>query len=322
MLQPESVPVPVATSTQGTHRFDGAPEQRRPEGHMPGRPVATGVKRHAPAAEHVSVVHGTPSLHCEAVVQATHLAVAPEPTQFGRAAEQPVSVPAPESMQIATVKFRIGVATLVVPDTVCVAVMACGPKLKATVGVHMNVPAEHVAVQTMLAPSWTVTRAPVVHVPVIGGVVLEVTEPSVGVVIDGALAMHMLEGPPEQTRPAAQSPGEPAVTEVFEHVFTAEQASVVHGLLSLQSAAAVQATHIAVAPEPRQNRVAPPQPRSVPVGDESTQGTHSGAAATPLQIPPVHATPAASGVTLQRPLDPQASDVHALPSLQSAATVQ
>ena len=178
-----------------------------------------------------------------------------------------------------TVKFRTGVAGLMTPLTIWVAVIICGPGVNALVGVQEYVPAAaQEAVQTILASCRRVTMPPAVQVPVMAGVVLAVTELSAGVVIVGAFAVHMLVGAPEHTRPAAHMPGAPIATAAFAHTFEAVQASVVHGLLSLQSVALVHATQRFEPPEPAMQKGAPDaQPRSVPLAVESRQGSHTGA---------------------------------------------
>lgn len=121
------------------------------------------------------------------------------------------------------------------------------------------------------------TTPPAAHVPVIAGVALEVTDPSVGVAMEGAGSMHMLVGAPEQRKPIVQVPGEPAATGVNTHAPAAEQVSVVQAFPSLQLASLVHATQTFEPSEPgTQKGVAAAQPRSVPSVEVSRQGSQTG----------------------------------------------
>lgn len=181
---PASVPS-RSVSAQVTQALLGPPEQTSPSVQVPGRPASTGVVTQAPAAEQPSTVHAPPSSHCEAPVHWTQRAAAPVPTQYGVASAQPMSTPSADvSMQLATVNVTSGVAALVVPESVCVAVIVCEPGVNGVVGVHEKAPSAHVATHTVASPSRTVTVAPGAQAPTIAGVGL-VTLPPVGAVIEG-----------------------------------------------------------------------------------------------------------------------------------------
>jgi len=268
VVQPESVAVPAASSTHGTQAGEAAPSQTPP---LHIVPAMIGVAPQTPAV-HMSAVHSLPSSQSASTTHSAQIGAAPDVSQTGTPAVQPVSIIVPAASS--TQATHIALAPLHTPPAHMVPAMR--GVLPQTPATHASVVQSLVSSQSpsVMQPTQTgetpvvsqsgaaapqpvsvppavssrqVTQIGVVEVSQTGSTAVQ-PESTIEPVASSTQAMHIgVVGSPSQLPPAHIVPAGSAVkTQALE-----TQVSAVQSFESSQWASVMHSTQVDVPPPTR-----------------------------------------------------------------------